>query len=158
MGNSDPKIDQNKECIIWLDQNVFNDENKATYNFYKFCISNFNFLCFTSVDSLFSFIIKKKNYFEFRLFYIVVSGSLAEEYFSEYVKNSEKYNILAASIVYCLHPIYHEMKPYFEDKFLNSGGVTCDFETVINFILKDECNLKKIHQIYKEYKWKSQIW
>lgn len=30
MGNSDPKIDQNKECIIWLDQNVFNDENKAT--------------------------------------------------------------------------------------------------------------------------------
>ena len=152
MGNSDPKIDQNKECIIWLDQNVFNDENKATYKFYKFFLSNFNFLCFTSVDSLFSFIIKKKNYFEFRLFYIVVSGSLAEEYFSKYVKNSEKYNILAASIVYCLHPIYHEMKPYFEDKFLNSGGVTCDFETVKNYILKDECNWKKIHQTYKEYK------
>lgn len=75
-----------------------------------------------------------------------------EEFFSEYVKTSEKYNIFAASIVYCLHPIYHEMKPYFEDKFLNPGGVTSDFEKVMKYILKDECNWKKIHQTYKEYK------
>ena len=152
MGNSDPKIDENKECIFWLDQNVFNNENKEIYNFYKNRLLKFNFFCFTSVDSLFSFINKNLEYLEFRLFYIVVSGSLAEEFFSEYVKTSEKYNILAASIVYCLHPIYHEMKPYFEDKFLNPGGVTCNFEKVMKYILKDECNWKKIHQTYKEYK------
>ena len=64
---------------------------------------------------------------------------------------TEKYNIIAASIVYCLHPIYHEMKPYFKDKFLNSGGVTCDFEEVVNYILKDECNWRNIHQTYKKY-------
>ena len=150
MGNSE--IDEKKDCIFWLDQNVFNDENKATYNFYKIRLFKFNFFCFTSVDSLFSFIKKNLEYFQFRLFYIVVSGSLAEEYFSVYVEKSEKYNILAASIVYCLHPIYHEMKPFFEDKFLNSGGITCDFETVMNYILKDECNWNKIHQTYKQYK------
>ena len=151
MGNSSPKIDENKECIFWLDQKVFNDENKITYQLYQKTLENFNFLCYTSVDSLFSFIEKNLKYFEFRLFYIVVSGSLAEDFFREYVKMTEKYNIIAASIVYCLHPIYHEMKPYFKDKFLNSGGVTCDFEEVVNYILKDECNWRNIHQTYKEY-------
>ena len=151
MGNSSPKIDENKECIIWLDQNVFNDENKLTYQFYLKRVETFNFLCYTSVDSLFSFIEKNLQYFEFRLFYIVVSGSIAEYFFREYVKMTEKYNIIAASIVYCLHPIYHEMKPYFKDKFLNSGGVTCDFEEVVNYILKDECNWRNVRQTYKKY-------
>lgn len=68
MGNSDPKIDENKECIFWLDKNVFNNENKETYNFYKNRLLKFNFFCFTSVDSLFSFIKKNLEYFEFRLF------------------------------------------------------------------------------------------
>lgn len=68
MGNSDPKIDENKECIFWLDKNVFNKENKVTYNFYKNLLLEFNFFCFTSVDSLFSFIKKNLHYFEFRLF------------------------------------------------------------------------------------------
>ena len=86
MGNSDPKIDLNKECIIWLDQNVFNLENKETYDFYKNRLLTFNFFCFESVKRLFSFIKHNKDYFEFRLFYIVVSGSLAEEFFSVYVK------------------------------------------------------------------------
>ena len=151
MGNSAPKIDLNKECIIWLDQNVFNLENKETYDFYKNRLLTFNFFCFESVKRLFSFIKDNKGYFEFRLFYIVVSGSLAEEFFSEYVKVSEECNILISSIVYCLHPIYHEMKPYFEDKFLNSGGVTTDFENVVNYILKDECNWKNINLTYKKY-------
>ena len=151
MGNSSPKIDENKECIIWLDQNVFNDENKITYQLYQKTLENFNFLCYTSVDSLFSFIEKNLKYFEFIVFYIVVSGSLAEDFFRKYVKMTEKYNIIAASIVYCLHPIYHEMKPYFKDKFLNSGGVTSDFEEVVNYILKDECNWRNVRQTYKKY-------
>lgn len=151
MGNSFPEIDEKKECIIWLDSNVFNDENKMINELYQRRLEKFNFLCFTSVDNLFSFIKKNLQYFEFRLFYIVVSGSLAEAFYSEYVKTLEKYNIIAASIVYCYHPIYHEMKPYFQDKFLNSGGVTCDFEKVVSYILKDECNWGNIQQTHKKY-------
>ena len=59
MGNSDPKIDENKECICWLDQNVYNDENKATYNFYKIRLSRFNFFCFTLVDNFHSLLKRK---------------------------------------------------------------------------------------------------
>ncbi len=86
-------------------QKVFNDENKTTYQLYQKTLENFNFLCYTSVDSLFLFIKNNLKYFEFRLFYIVVSGSLAEDFFREYVKMTEKYNIIASSILYCLHPI-----------------------------------------------------
>ena len=46
MGNSGPKIDLNKECIIWLDQNVFNLENKETHDFYKNRLLTFNFFWF----------------------------------------------------------------------------------------------------------------
>ena len=98
MGNSSPKIDENKKSIIWLDWNVFNDENKLTYQFYLKRVETFNFLCYTSVDNLFSFIEKNRQYFEFRLFYIVINGSLAEDFFRKYVKMTEKYNIIAASI------------------------------------------------------------
>ena len=150
MGSSQT-IKENKEAIIWLDKNVFNKENKITYEAYEKKLENFNFLCFTSVSSLISFIEKNRSYFEFRLFYIVVSGRLAEEYYNEYVKITEKYNISAASIVYCYNQKYHEKKPYFKDKFLNSGGITCDFEQVVNYILKDECNWGNIHQNYKKY-------
>ena len=34
MGNSQ-KIIENKDSIIWLDKNVYNDENKLTYKSYQ---------------------------------------------------------------------------------------------------------------------------
>ena len=140
MGNSQ-NIDNHKETIIWLDKNVFNKENKFIYEIYLPRFDKFNFLCFTSVKELISFITKNLNYFEFRLFYIIVSGRLAEEFYNEYVKITEKFNIIAATIVYCFQRKYHETKPYFKDSFLNSGGITFDFEDVINYILKDVCGL-----------------
>ena len=150
MGNSQ-NIDSLKETIIWLDKNVFNKENKFIHEVYLPRFDKFNFLCFTSVKELISFITKKLNYFEFRLFYIIVSGRLAEEFYNEYVKITEKYNIIAATIVYCFNQKYHETKPYFKDRFLNSGGITFDFEDVANYILKDECGWENIKNNYKEY-------
>ena len=152
MGNSQ-KIDNLKETIIWLDKNVFNQENKFIYEIYLPRFDKFNFICFTSVKDLITFITNKKNlnYFEFRLFYIIVSGRLAEEFYNEYVKITEKYNIIAATIVYCFNQKYHETKPYFKDRFLNSGGITFDFEDVANYILKDESGWENIKNNYKEY-------
>ena len=152
MGNSQ-NINKEKETILWLDKNVFNKENKSTYKLYLPKLEKFNFLCFTSVKNLIEFITKKTNieYFEFRLFYIIVSGRLAEEFYNEYVKISEKFNIIAATIVYCFKQKYHETKPYFKDRFLNSGGITMDFDYVIDYILRDECGWANIKQNYKEY-------
>ena len=150
MGNSQ-KIESDKETVIWLDKNVFNKENEFVYEAYRPRLVNFNFLCFKSVKSVISFIESNLDYFEFRLFYIVVSGRLAEEFYNEYVKITEKYNIIAATIVYCFNQKYHETKPYFKDKFLNSGGITYDFEKVVNYILSDECGWGNIKQNYKKY-------
>ena len=100
MGNSQ-NIDKNKETIIWLDKNVFNDENKYTYKEYLPRLEKFNFFCFNSIQNLEIFIKKNIDYFEFKLFYTIVSGRLAEEYYNKYVKLTEEYNIISASVVYC---------------------------------------------------------
>ena len=45
MGNSPnpPKISSKKATIFWLDQNVYNEENKHTYEKYLPKLKDFNF-------------------------------------------------------------------------------------------------------------------
>ena len=76
MGN---KIDliENKDTILWIDANVYNSENKKTYQYYLPKLKNFNFICFTSEKKAINFI-KDNKYFEYRLFYVVISGKLAK--------------------------------------------------------------------------------
>ena len=147
MGNS-TVLDKKKKTILWLDKNVLNKENKLTFKAYLPILKNYNFFCFTTVKAIFKYLKKNLDYFEFKLFYIIVSGSLAEDFYNKYVEKTEKYNYFASTIVYCLNQEYHKTKPYFKDKFLNSGGITSDFEYVANFILKDE---NKFTENYKEY-------
>ena len=143
MGN-DITLDENKETIIWIDSNIYNFDNKKTYeqNISKF--NRFNFIRFSSVNKAINYI-RKNCYFEFRLTYAIVSGSLAEEFFNEYVKISEKKNIVIATSVYCFKQKYHETKPYFKDLFLNTGGITFIFDDIVDYILKDECGWSNIN-------------
>ena len=110
----------------------------------------FNFICFSSVKRAIYFI-NKRRYFEFRLFYVIVSGRLVENFFNEYAKLSEKKNIVAATAVYCFNQTYHEQNPYFRDKFLNSGGITIFFDEAIEYVLRDEYNWEEILQRFKGY-------
>ena len=110
MGNSQ-LLDIYKDTILWLDQNVYNEENKNTYEEYLPKLKGFNFLCFTSVDKLIKYIANNLNYFEFRHFYVIVSGRLAESFFNSYLLIAEKYNVIADTIVYCYNQKYHETKP-----------------------------------------------
>ena len=144
-------LNNDKDTILWLDQNVYNEENKNTYEKYLPKFKDFNFFCFTSVDKLIKYIGNNLNYFEFRHFYVIVSGRLAENFFNSYLIIAEKYNVIADTIVYCYNQKYHETKPYFMDKFLNPGGITIDFENVVNYILKDECDWKNNEKNYQEY-------
>ena len=98
-GNS-PIIDEKKETIIWLDKNVFNKENQFIHEAYFPRLNKYNFICFTTIKTSLEFIKINLKYFEFRLFYIIVSGRLAEEFYKEYVKITEKYNIFVSITVY----------------------------------------------------------
>ena len=143
-------LDDKKGCIIWIDANINNNENQETYKNNRKKFKNFNFICFSSVKRAINFINENK-YFDFRLVYAIVSGRLAEEFFNEYVKITETKNVVIATTVYCFKKKYHEQKPYFLDKFLNSGGIAFNFEEVVNYILKDECEWGKIPKLYKGY-------
>ena len=144
-------LDKEKKTIIWLDKKVLNKDNKFILEAYLPRLKNYNFFRIKSVIEIFEYIKKHLDYFEFKHFYIIVSGSLAEEFYNEYVKKTEEYNIIATTIVYCYNQKYYETKPYYKDKFLNSGGITSDFEDVVNYILKDEINLEKKNQNYVKY-------
>ena len=150
MGNSQ-ELDSKKETILWLDKNVYNEENKSTFVEYYPKLKRFNFFCFTSVEDLIDYIEKNSNYFKFKLFYVVVSGRLAESFYKEYVKISDKYNTIANTTVYCLNKKYHQSKPYFKDNYLNSGGITINFENVVDYILKDECDWANNKKKFKKY-------
>ena len=143
-------LDNKKECIIWIDANIYNKENQETYKNNRKKLKNFNFIRFSSVKNAMNFINENK-YFDFRLVYAIVSGRLAEEFFNEYVKISETKNVVIATTVYCFKKKYHEQKPYFLDKFLNSGGIAFKFEDVVNYILKDEYEWEKIPEQYSGY-------
>lgn len=132
MGN-DITLDTNKETIIWIDANIYNFENKNTYEQYNSKFKKFNFIRFSSVSKAINYI-TRNSYFEFRLIYAIVSGKLAEEFFNEYVKISEKKNIVIATSVYCFNQKYHETKPYFKDLFLNTGGITFIFDDIVDYI------------------------
>ena len=155
MGNSQ-KLETNTDTILWLDQNVYNEENKSTYVKYLPKLKNFNFVLFTSVDELINYIKDNLKFFEFKVFYVVVSGRLAESFFTEYVKIAEKYNIIADTLVYCLRQKYHETKPYFNDPFLNAGGITKHFKNVVDYILKEQSYWEKLEKMHNTDKTKNQ--
>ena len=46
------QLNSNKETIIWLDQNIYNKENKFIYERYFPKLKEFNFFRFTSVEDL----------------------------------------------------------------------------------------------------------
>ena len=63
-----------------------------------------------SVNEAFQLFEIKKEVFDFRLFYVIVSGRLAEEYFNNYAEKVINMNILSASIIYCYNDSYHKKK------------------------------------------------
>ena len=73
------KIERNYKQIIWIDQNVNNEENKFTLQYFKSELKNdYNIITFESVKQAFDLFEQEKQIFEFNLFYVIVSGRLAE--------------------------------------------------------------------------------
>ena len=148
MGN-EQIIDKSKDSILWIDKNIYNNENTKTYKQYLPMLKNFNFFRFKNVERVIKFI-DENEYFEYRLTYVIISGRLAEEFFNRYVQLSEKKNIIMATSVFCFNKKYHETKPYFKDNFLNTGKISFYFCDIIEYILKDECEWEKIERINYE--------
>ena len=132
----------NKKKIIWIDQNIDNEENSYTYEEFTNSLPEFDIIKCKSVKETFDYISKKyESDFKFKLFYVIVSGTLSEEFFNEYVKKTLELHILCATIIYCSekHRKLNEFKPFYLDNFLNPGKVTDSSFFVINYIKSIEC-------------------
>ena len=139
--------------IIWIDKNVNSQENQVFLEILKEGIKGAKFYPVESVEHAFYLIKHKKEtivqndgtkrdskIFQFRLFYVIVSGSLSNEYFNEYVKATKELTILAANIIFCQDESKHRMNAYYLDNFLNPGKVYNEksIDKIIEYINKDE--------------------
>ena len=136
-----PKFDENRKQILWIDQNVNNEENRQTLEYFKNEFKDgYNIITLESVSAAFELLEILKKVFEFRLFYVIVSGRLAEEFFNNYAEKVIDMNILSATIIYCFNDSYHKRKNYYKDSFLNPGGIVSCPEEVVKYIKKVENN------------------
>ena len=130
-----------KKKIIWIDQNIENDENKYTYKELTENLPDYEIIKSKSVKEAFDIISKNYEEYKFKLFYVIVSGKLSEKFFEEYVKKSLELHILCATIIYCSeeHRKENEFKPFFLDDFLNPGKVTDLSYYIIDYIKSVQC-------------------
>ena len=102
---------KDSKLIVWIDQNVNNAENKLTLEYLKTELKNdYNIITLESVKEAFQLFEIGKTIFEFNLFYVIVSGRLAEEFFNKYAEKVIDMNILCAPIIYCFNDSFHKKK------------------------------------------------
>ena len=119
--------------IFWIDKNYKTQENQNQLKQLEKEFPSYKKETFESIENLESFLKKKKKEYDFKFIYIIISGSLAENFFNSY--NIFTYTtIIAATIVFCGNKSYHSSKPYANDLYLNPGGVVNNFNEVIEYI------------------------
>ena len=130
--------------IIWIDEDLNNEQKQYTYYEFVLQLQDYDLIRVDSVKEAFDIISDPNNYeqYKFKLFYVIISGNLADEFFTEYVKKSLKLHILAATIIYCSEECRkkNELKPFYLDTYLNPGKVTDNSFFVINYIKSVECS------------------
>ena len=159
--------------VIWIDEKINSIENQTFLEILKGGIQNAKFYPVKSIEEAFDLIRNKKEeiilhngdkrvskVFQFRLFYTIVSGSLSNEFFNEYVKATKELTIISANIIFCNDEAKHKYNAYYLDDFLNSGKVYNEksIDKIIDYINKDEneflndYNLMESKMIYEPLK------
>ena len=87
-----------KKKVLWIDQNIGNEENAYTYQEFTNSLTEFDIIKCKSVKEAFDTITKNYEDYKFKLFFVIVSGTLSEKFFEEYVKKSLELHILCATI------------------------------------------------------------
>ena len=133
--------DIKKRKIIWIDNNIYDYEKQYTYKEFITSLPEYEIFRAKSVKEAFNIIEQRYDEFKFKLFYVIVGGELADEFFNEYIQKSLEMHILAATIIYCSEKDRetNRYKPYFLDTYLDPGEVTDSSYFVIDYIKKVQC-------------------
>ena len=146
-------MEKAEKRIIWIDSNINSIENQMFLEILKAGIPDGKFYPVQSIKEAFDLIRNKKEeitllngkkreskVFQYRLFYTIVSGSLSNEFFIEYVKTTKELTIISANIIFCNEEEKHRYNAYYLDKFLNPGKVYNEksIDKIIDYINKNE--------------------
>ena len=119
--------------IFWIDKQIKSKENQYYLNYLKKEFPKYIIETFDSINNFEYFLKKEKKVYDFKFVYIIISGSLAEEFFNIYI-NLTYINIIAATIIFCSNKSQHSSKPYANDLYINPGGIISTYEEVIEYI------------------------
>ena len=146
-------MEETVKRVIWIDENVKSMENQMFLEILQGGIKNAKFYPVESAKEAFELIRNKKEeiillngnkkeskVFQYRLFYTIISGSLSNEFFNEYIKTTKELTIISANIIFCNEEEKHRYNAYYLDKFLNPGKVYNEksIDKIIEYINRDE--------------------
>ena len=125
----------NNICIIWIDKNIFNNENQE---YVKRLKKNFEHtILFTNVDSAIYYMKEKINFISP---FLITSGSLYQELIAKFTQNMKDISVIPKFIIFT-----RNYKLLYKDVFFNSGNLHTSFFTIENYINKEiELMNKKI--------------
>ena len=135
--------------IFWIDKNVHNTENTKYFNSLKenslYKQLDLKFYCFDNLEEPFDLIM---NYINFKLLFVIISGSLFPDYIHRLREQIKYIRCIPICIIFTsdyLKEIFIKRKrKHFglnedilytiNDPFYNLGGVSSDFDSCLNFI------------------------
>ena len=146
--------------FLWIDTSINSNENILNLKYLKEEYPNTKIITFNSLQKGIDYLLSKK----FRFVYLVISGSLLQEYIKLYTNNI---NLITCIPITCIYTsknfklILEKKKPYDEKKlnkiifnyinhpFFNPGGVFDNFKDIIKFFkfCNDKLNINKIYNI-----------
>ena len=160
-----------KVKIFWIDKNVNNSENtnylkqlKGDQRYEKLSI---DLICFEELEDAF-YLLRNYYDFDFRVVFIIVSGSLYPYYYQILNQNLKFIKCLPICIIFTsekLKEIYlspystiniseyyitEEIHESINNSFYNLGGISTDFYSCINFIYNYNISLENKYEITLE--------
>ena len=129
--------------VIWIDENIFNDENTRYYTEIYDIINNknneyasFRFLRFQKISEFFIIV----QYIKFQTTIIIISGSLYYDFIIEFIKNLNNIYIIPKIIIFANDQFEllgdQKLKNILHNNFYNFGGIHTSYYDIKNFILQ----------------------
>ena len=140
--------------IIWIDENVFNEENQFYFKILKEKFPNIKITTFNDLEEGFENILK----LEFVTIFVIVSGRLYSQYYNKLKNNLNKIKCVPINIIFTSSHfkqilennktdkeqiISYDIQKSINNSFYNSGGVYDNYFEVAEYLNKFNSNFTK---------------
>ena len=137
--------------IIWIDENVFNEENQFYFKILKEKFPNIKITTFNDLEEGFENILK----LEFVTIFVIVSGRLYSQYYNKLKNNLNKIKCVPINIIFTSSNfkqilennkpdkeqiISYDIQKSINNSFYNSGGVYDNYFEVAEYLNKFNSN------------------